>query len=216
MIDLAGTTPGGQHDQFTVNGDVTLDGTVAVDAIDGFEPAVGQEFTILTYTGTASGAFDGVQSEDPGIAYVLDYRSGEVVLIVDAVADSLLLEGEISEGELTLVWNLWPGAAEYWIYGADNLPYFEPGIAPGYEYKLAEVVPPDTAWSTTMGVGDWDHNWTFLVMAVDNVEQELATSNRVGEHDFDVDAPGSLWNPIKSIYETRMKPIVDKLLSRSR
>jgi hypothetical protein len=80
------------------------------------------------------------------------------------------------------------GAASYWVYGADNQAYFEPGFSPGYLYRLATLSPIATSWSSANGVGDPDHNWTYLVLAVDAGEQELIRSNRVGEFDFGTDA----------------------------
>jgi hypothetical protein len=99
------------------------------------------------------------------------------------------LSASLSGNDLELQWSLWSPASEYWIYGADNLIYFNPGFAPGYEYKVDEVFPPTTTWSSPSGIGDHSHNWTYLVIAVDETETELARSNRVGEHDFEGDIP---------------------------
>lgn len=52
-----------------VNGDVNLDGQLVVELADGFQPAVGDSFAILTYKGRASGTFSAVQAADPGYAY---------------------------------------------------------------------------------------------------------------------------------------------------
>jgi hypothetical protein len=46
-----------------------------------------------------------------------------------------------------------------------------------------------TSWLTGNGIGDPDSNWTYLVIAVDEAEAELARSNRAGEHDFDCEIP---------------------------
>jgi hypothetical protein len=99
------------------------------------------------------------------------------------------LSSTLSGSMLELQWSMWSPASEHWIYGADNLIYFNPGFAPGYEYKVDEVFPPTTTWSSPSGIGDHSHNWTYLVIAVDETETELARSNRVGEHDFDTDIP---------------------------
>jgi hypothetical protein len=49
------------------------------------------------------------------------------------------------------------------------------------------VLTPDvTSWSSRSGVGDPDENWTYLVIAVDATDQEIARSDRIGEHDFDL------------------------------
>jgi hypothetical protein len=46
-----------------------------------------------------------------------------------------------------------------------------------------------TTWSSPNGIGDPDNNWTYLVIAVDETEAELAHSNRVEEQDFDCEVP---------------------------
>jgi hypothetical protein len=67
--------------------------------------------------------------------------------------------------------------------------WFVPGFAPSYEFRLTVLPPATTTWSSANGVGDDSANWTYLVMAVDASELELARSNRVGEHDFDTNIP---------------------------
>jgi len=54
---------------------------------------------------------------------------------------------------------------------------------------MTEGAPPIITWVSLAGLGDSDNNWTYLVVAVDASEQELTRSNRVGEHDFEVDIP---------------------------
>jgi hypothetical protein len=103
-------------------------------------------------------------------------------------ANECLLSGELAAGQLVLTWFPRAGAASYWVYGADNQAHFEPGFAPSYLYRLATLSPIATTWSSANGVGDPDHNWTYLVLAVDATEQELIRSNHVGEFDFGTDA----------------------------
>jgi hypothetical protein len=122
----------------------------------------------------ASGESPGASPEGAGRAYVCSW----IGLSSDVIGNALELQ-----------WSMWPSAATYWIYGADNLPHFDPGSVPGNDFKLDGVIPPTTTWSSLAGVGDPDHNWTYLVMAVDGSENELARSNRAGEHDFEADIP---------------------------
>jgi hypothetical protein len=104
-------------------------------------------------------------------------------------AASLLLTGTLVDGELELQWRPYTGCYAYWIYGATNSCYFTTGFAPGYEHRLDIVRPGTLNWSSPDGISDPDNNWTYLVIAVDETEAELARSNRVGEHDFDNDIP---------------------------
>ncbi len=99
-------------------------------------------------------------------------------------APRMILSGDLSYGELGLDWTPWPGASAYWVYGADNEAYFEPGLISPYDYRLAVLPVGTTTWSSASGVGDPGQNWTYMVLAVDASEQELCRSNRFGEHDF--------------------------------
>ena len=99
------------------------------------------------------------------------------------------LSSNLSGDDLDLHWSPWSPASEYWIYGADNLAYFNPGFAAGYDFRLVVIPTGTTTWSSPNGIGDPENNWTYLVIAVDETEAELARSNRVGEHDFDTDVP---------------------------
>ncbi len=101
----------------------------------------------------------------------------------------MVLSGAASGGEALLEWTAWPVASAYWVYGADNEAYFEPGLVFPYQHRLTVLPSGTTTWSSINGVGDPDHNWTYLVLAVDGAEQELCRSNRVGEHDSDTGTP---------------------------
>ena len=80
--------------------------------------------------------------------------------------------------------------AEYWAYGTSNHPWFVPDTSPPtYVNRVAVVPTGTTTWSSPYGVGDPNANWIYLVMAVDISAQELARSNRAGEHDFLTDVP---------------------------
>jgi hypothetical protein len=99
------------------------------------------------------------------------------------------LAGSLELGEILLSWEPIPGTNAYWIYGAGDDSYFEPGFAPDYEHRLAILRPGITTWSSSNGVGNPDSNWTYLVIAVDTSLEEFARSNRVGEFDAGMDIP---------------------------
>ncbi len=96
----------------------------------------------------------------------------------------MVLSGGLSGGQLALTWTACDAAAAYWVYGASNEAYFATGFSPGYENRLAVLSAGTSAWSSVSGIGDPSDNWAYLVLAVDAGEQELARSNRFGEHDF--------------------------------
>jgi len=102
---------------------------------------------------------------------------------------SLVLGGELMGGELQLTWGTVTQASAYWVYGASNLPWFVPGGAPGYQYRIEVLPQGTTTWSSAAGIGDPAVNWTYLVMAVNALNLEVTRSNRVGEEDYQADIP---------------------------
>ena len=57
IVELGGTAPGTQHDQINHVGTAALGGTLDVQFINAFVPAVGNSFTIMTATGGFTGSF---------------------------------------------------------------------------------------------------------------------------------------------------------------
>jgi hypothetical protein len=102
---------------------------------------------------------------------------------------TLDLTGSLAGGQLLLSWTPVPQTAEYWVYGASNNAFFPPGFAPDYQYRLDVLPSGTTVWASGNGIADPQNNWTYLIMAVDAVEQEMARSNYVGEHDFEAEIP---------------------------
>jgi hypothetical protein len=100
------------------------------------------------------------------------------------VGQPVVLSGSLVGEDLVLTWTAFLGASGYWVYGAANEAYFEPGTIFPYQHRLTVLPPGTTTWSCSSGIGDPEHNWTYLVMAVGGSMQELCRSNRFGEHDF--------------------------------
>lgn len=82
-IELGGLTPVTQHDQLIVTGTANLGGLLRVDAVNGFTPALGQTFVILT-CGTRNFAFNGIQvfNFPPGLTVTAQYNATNVTLQV--------------------------------------------------------------------------------------------------------------------------------------
>jgi len=80
QIELGGLTPVTGHDQLTVDGNVTLAGTLNVRLLPGFTPQVGQQFTIIT---ASNGSITGTFSQIAGYGqYQLSYSPAAVTLTV--------------------------------------------------------------------------------------------------------------------------------------
>jgi hypothetical protein len=128
-------------------------------------------------------AFLALTTNDP------DEPSMQVVLHGEAGAGPMVLSGLVEGSNLTLTWSPVGEAASFWVFGAPNLPWFSPGSAPGYQFRLDILPSGATTWLSGEGIGDPDVNWTYLVTAVNESESELARSNRVGEAEFGTDIP---------------------------
>ena len=106
-----------------------------------------------------------------------------------SVAVDMELTWSLVGDDLQLSWLPLSGTTSYWIYGDANNPHFTPGFAPQYENRLDALPPGTTTWISPYPVGDPVENWTYLILAVDGIETELARSNRVGEFDWGIDVP---------------------------
>ncbi len=100
------------------------------------------------------------------------------------------LTGSLQDGQLRLTWTPVVGVVGYWVFGESAEPWFLPDLSPPTHVNRIVIVPGGTTiWSSSSGIGDPDSNWTYLVTAMGNSQQELERSNRVGEHDFDMEIP---------------------------
>jgi len=117
-------------------------------------------------------------------------NAGRVYAFSGAIFGSAItLNAAVGPGGLVLSWSPLAWADEYWVYGAANLPWFVPGVAPGYEHRVAILAEDCLTWSSGNGVGDPAQDWTYLVIAVGAGEEEVGRSNRAGEVDFETNMP---------------------------
>ena len=84
LIEISGSA-GNPHDMIVVSGEAMLDGTLQIDAIDGYTPSPGDEFTVLTSSG-----LDGTEFEDIEAA-----RVGDVILWPSYQVSSLMVIGQL-------------------------------------------------------------------------------------------------------------------------
>jgi Tol biopolymer transport system component len=86
-IEIGGLIAGTDHDQATVTGTFTADGTLNIDVINGFTPLLGQTFTVLTYA-SRTGEFADTTglSIDASLEFQLNW--GATALDLEVVAAS--------------------------------------------------------------------------------------------------------------------------------
>ncbi|TWT93960.1 PKD domain-containing protein [Stieleria varia] len=96
IMELGGTTPGSSgYDQLRHTGSVSLDGDLEIDLINGFVPAIGDSFLLMTADGGVTGEFANVDlpTTPAGTAWQLVIATNEVRL--DFVAAPRITEVRI-------------------------------------------------------------------------------------------------------------------------
>lgn len=154
--------------------------------LDGYDDTTSSDYYHFNWGW--SGSYDGwyyLDNLNPGGHNFTAWQGG----IFQIQPIPIILSGELVAGQFELTWTPVQGVAAYWVYGAGNEAYFLPGFGPGYQHRLAVLPPLQQTWSSGAGIGAPDSNWTYLVLAADAADQEMARSNRVGESDFDVSSP---------------------------
>ena len=105
---LGGTTAGTGYGQLQVAGAVTLNGSLGVDLINGFVPAMNDTFTVLT-AGTRNGSFVNFFYPSNAVTMQLSNTPTAVVLFVTNVVSSVpppvLLTPQISGTNVALIWS---------------------------------------------------------------------------------------------------------------
>ncbi len=95
-IEIAGTAAGAQHDVLVVGGEATLDGTLEVSLIDGFQPASGDSFDILEL-GSITGDFNDIVLPNLTGSLAWDVSAlltdGSIGVVPEPAAAVLLLGG---------------------------------------------------------------------------------------------------------------------------
>jgi hypothetical protein len=120
-IELAGTTPGSEHDQVAITGEATLAGTLELSLIGEYVPDFYDKFVILT-AGTLNGMFDTITgysvSPDMSLAVVYDYDADNVT-IVAAIPGDATLNGYVDGGDLDILLADWGTSVPPANYRAD-------------------------------------------------------------------------------------------------
>jgi hypothetical protein len=104
-IELAGTTKGSNYDSLTVAGNVSLGGTLNVLLIDGFTPAAGQSFNIMSAAGGITGAFDSTNLPTlaGGLSLGITYTPNAINLSVIGILGDYNHNGTVDAGDY-VVW----------------------------------------------------------------------------------------------------------------
>jgi|GEM_PF-1598054 len=124
----------------------------------------------------------GAPYEDPGLSPL---GCGRVYIFTQGLKLTCSLDGD----EIILAWTPIVAASAYWLYGAQNEPFFIPGFEPPFRHRIAVISPGFDSIIRSDGIGDPIFNWTYQLIAVDRLGQDLEISNRIGEFDFAYNPP---------------------------
>ena len=98
-VEIGGRTAGTDFDQLAVTGAAALNGTLRIETTNGFSPADGDRFRILT-AGSRTGEFLSLVGADigGGLGYTADYDSTGVWLVISnqsvSIGDASVTEGD--------------------------------------------------------------------------------------------------------------------------
>ncbi len=117
LVDIAGTSTS-QYDTLDVTGDVTLDGDLVVQFISSFTPSEGNQFDIIPFGGTLTGAFRDVTlpAASSGVALTLIYGASDVSLAAGIEGD-LNLDGFVGIDDLNIVLGNWNASVREDVWG---------------------------------------------------------------------------------------------------
>ncbi|NLW05927.1 MAG: LEPR-XLL domain-containing protein, partial [Pseudomonadaceae bacterium] len=96
-IELAGLTAGSEYDQLNIANNLVFDGKLSIELLNGYQPKVGDEFTIMTY-GSYSGAFDAIEGltvADSNLYFEIEQSATELKLVTKAIDSGSTFLSEI-------------------------------------------------------------------------------------------------------------------------
>jgi len=126
LIEISGSA-GNPHDMIIVSGDALLDGTLHIDAIDGYTPTAGDEFTVLMSGDLDSTIFEDVEAARFGdIILWPTYELGAVRIGAELIGD-MDLSGVVDEDDIQ----------QFAFALRDNFGYDDAGFAT--EFEVADM-----------------------------------------------------------------------------
>jgi T5SS/PEP-CTERM-associated repeat protein len=95
VIQIGGLTAGTEYDQINHSGTAGLGGELTIELLDGFEPSLGDSFTILTY-GDHTGELDNLSLPPLAGDLQWDVAYGPSSLVLEVVGEQVPCEGDLN------------------------------------------------------------------------------------------------------------------------
>ncbi len=103
-IQLGGLTPGNEYDQLSATGNAKLNGILKISLIDGFIPAKGDSFVVLTTTAAITDSFATIDAQS-GLYLTVKKNSNNITIFVDSVGTITSVENN-KKAEIVTSYNL--------------------------------------------------------------------------------------------------------------
>ena len=145
ILEIGGTTPGNQHDQLVFSGLAALDGTLDIDLIGGFTPALGDSFTIIRAIGGVTGTFsDAVLPPLPtGQVWDIRYEPTSVELVTTTgLAGDINGDGGVNRQDVALFTTLLGTGATSLL----DLHTLQSQLGQGMPAASSAAVPEPATW----------------------------------------------------------------------
>jgi len=168
-IEIGGTIVDSLYDRLNISGVATLGGTLTIDLVNGFLPALGDTFVIMTYN-SYTGSFDEINgiNTGSGVSFEVNIGSTDIKLIAAESPNSapsvFKLLAPADEGVLSKIDTLnfiWQASSDM----DEDMIHYTLNIQGGtLDTNITNI--PDTAF-TIIDEGIWQENtvyqWTVLV-----------------------------------------------------
>ncbi|MGI9427826.1 MAG: DUF1559 domain-containing protein, partial [Bythopirellula sp.] len=100
VIEISGNA-GNPHDMIIVSGDALLDGTLQIDAIDGYTPLAGDQFTVITSGDLDSTVFADVEAARIGDVILWPEYGLSTMTVIGALVGDMDLSGTVDEDDIS-------------------------------------------------------------------------------------------------------------------
>lgn len=117
IIEIGGNDAADDYDQLAVDEQAILNGQLDITTINGFNPAFGSRFAVLTY-GERSGSFTDITGLDlgGGRRFIADYQSTQLELVVTTEGDADA-DGDVDQNDLEIVLSRFGSTIAYGVAG---------------------------------------------------------------------------------------------------
>ncbi len=128
--------------------------------------------------GMGGGSFPSLSLDAYGFPQISYHASNSSLRHVQG--EGISLAARVVGSDLVLYWSPYPWASSHCCHGEENHACFEPGGG----NMLALLSPEVFTFTFSAGIGDPGSEWSFVIVAVDDLNAELARSNYAGEREF--------------------------------